>query len=218
MNEFDLANERFSSFSDEVKSFKLLLEQLKKSRNLDELSNQLPPLDYAQLNASLAYSLNTILNMYKSLNGIPSDQNDFENEERIKRYFTKVQEVILTEAEHKDNPFTVNKIHAEKIIKEELYEKIHQDDSENQHNLWKTLIEDNEKENEFEVEVEKENICIEKIKSPVKILSNQENEPENFSEKPGAAGKKSKKKTQRIALASNENVPSWRKEFDKMYQ
>ena len=62
MNDFDLANERFSSFSEEVKNFKVLLEQLKKSRNLDELSNQLPPLDYAQLNASLAYCLNTILN------------------------------------------------------------------------------------------------------------------------------------------------------------
>jgi len=62
MNESDLTNERFLSFSEEARNFKQLLEQLKKSRNLDELSNQLPPLDYAQLNASLAYSLNTILN------------------------------------------------------------------------------------------------------------------------------------------------------------
>ena len=124
----------------------------------------------------------------------------------------------MTEAEQKENPFTVNKIHAEKIIKEELYEKIHQDDSENHNHLWKTLIEDNEKENQIEniKEKEKENISIEKIKSPVKLIGNQENEPENISEK---AGKKPKKKTQRTALASNnENVPSWRKEFDKMYQ
>lgn len=59
MNESD---EKFMSFSEEARNFKQLLEQLKKSRNLDELSNQLPSLDYAQLNASLAYSLNTILN------------------------------------------------------------------------------------------------------------------------------------------------------------
>jgi len=133
----------------------------------------------------------------------------------------------LTEAEHKDDPFAINKIHAEKIIKEELYEKIHQDDTENQPNLWKTLIEDNEEEplNNVLVEKEKENINItvvpevetksnkvEKIKSPVKFpaLNDQENEPQG--------SKKSKKKTQKMPLVSNENVPSWRRELEKMYQ
>jgi len=135
----------------------------------------------------------------------------------------------LTEAEHKDDPFAINKIHAEKIIKEELYEKIHQDDTENQPNLWKALIEDNEPENAL-MEKEKENIKvdvlteIEKVKSPVKSPvqfpalheNNQENEPENPYEK--HASKKSKKKTQKIPLVSNENVPSWRRELEKMYQ
>ncbi len=133
----------------------------------------------------------------------------------------------MTEAEHKDDPFAINKIHAEKIIKEELYEKIHQDDTENQPNLWKTLIEDNEEEplNNVLVEKEKENINItvvpevetksnkvEKIKSPVKFpaLNDQENEPQG--------SKKSKKKTQKMPLVSNENVPSWRRELEKMYQ
>lgn len=135
----------------------------------------------------------------------------------------------MTEAEHKDDPFAINKIHAEKIIKEELYEKIHQDDTENQPNLWKALIEDNEEEEEPENNVlgekEKENINItvvpevetksnkvEKIKSPVKFpaLNDQENEPQG--------SKKSKKKTQKMPLVSNENVPSWRRELEKMYQ
>lgn len=135
----------------------------------------------------------------------------------------------MTEAEHKDDPFAINKIHAEKIIKEELYEKIHQDDTENQPNLWKALIEDNEEEEEPENNVlgekEKENINItvvpevetksnkvEKIKSPVRFpaLNDQENEPQG--------SKKSKKKTQKMPLVSNENVPSWRRELEKMYQ
>jgi len=60
MNEPGLTNERYLAFFEEIKSFSTLLEQLKKSRSLDDLSNNLPLIDYAQLNASLAYTLSTI--------------------------------------------------------------------------------------------------------------------------------------------------------------
>jgi len=60
MNESGQTNERYLAFLEEVKGFQALLNQLKKSRNLDELSNKLPLVDYAQLNASLAYCLNTV--------------------------------------------------------------------------------------------------------------------------------------------------------------
>lgn len=60
MTDTEQVNEKYSSFLDEAKNLKATLESLKKFNNIDELSEKLSLVDYAQLNASLAYCLNSL--------------------------------------------------------------------------------------------------------------------------------------------------------------
>ena len=61
MNDSYQTNERFQAFLEEAKSLRSTIDQLKKLKSLEEVSNKMGLLDYAQLNASLAYSLSSML-------------------------------------------------------------------------------------------------------------------------------------------------------------
>lgn len=60
MTETEQVNERYSSFLEESKGLKTIIDQLKKYENIEHLSDKLSLVDYAQLNASLAYALNSL--------------------------------------------------------------------------------------------------------------------------------------------------------------
>ncbi len=60
MSDIEQLNDKYSTFLEDSKSLKTFLESLKKYNNIDDLSDQLSLTDYAQLNASLAYCLNSL--------------------------------------------------------------------------------------------------------------------------------------------------------------
>ena len=60
MNDSIQSNEKLSGFFEEARGLQALLDQLTKFKTLDIVSNKMTPLDYAQLSASIAYSLNSL--------------------------------------------------------------------------------------------------------------------------------------------------------------
>ena len=60
MSDPETLNEKMTQFIQEFNSFKATIDQLKKFKNLDELSEKISLVEYAKLNSTLAYSLNSI--------------------------------------------------------------------------------------------------------------------------------------------------------------
>ena len=60
MSDPETLNEKITQFIQEFNSFKSTIDQLKKFKNLDELSEKISLVEYAKLNSTLAYSLNSI--------------------------------------------------------------------------------------------------------------------------------------------------------------
>ena len=60
MTDTEQLNEKYASFLEEAKGLKTILESLKKFNNIDDLADKVSLVDYAQLNASLAYCLNSL--------------------------------------------------------------------------------------------------------------------------------------------------------------
>lgn len=60
MSDTEQVNEKYTAFLEEAKGLKTTLEALKKYNNIEDLSEKLPLTDFAQLNASLAYCLNSL--------------------------------------------------------------------------------------------------------------------------------------------------------------
>lgn len=61
MNDSCQANDKLLAFLEEAKGLRSTIDQLKKLKSLEEGSNKMGLIDYAQLNASLAYSLSSLL-------------------------------------------------------------------------------------------------------------------------------------------------------------
>jgi hypothetical protein len=60
MSDTELINEKYQAFLEEARGLKNTLEALKKFNNIEDLSEKIPLTDFAQLNASLAYCLNSL--------------------------------------------------------------------------------------------------------------------------------------------------------------
>ena len=60
MTDTEQTIEKYAGFLEEAKNLKSTLEILKKYNNIEDLSSKLSLVDYAQLNASLAYCLNSL--------------------------------------------------------------------------------------------------------------------------------------------------------------
>jgi len=123
MSEPEALNEKLSQFLQDFNSLKATLDQLKKYKNLDELSEKISLVDYAKLNSALAYALNSLYYMYMKFNGIPFEDHKINQEiERIQKYVQKIQEVVLLDNEQKRNPLRVDIEAAERHIRHHLAE------------------------------------------------------------------------------------------------
>jgi len=60
MSEVESANSNFKDFIDEITKLNSTLENLKKFKSVGELEEKVSLVDYAQLNATMAYSLNSL--------------------------------------------------------------------------------------------------------------------------------------------------------------
>jgi len=60
MSETEIVNNNFKSFIEEITELKSTLDNLKKFKNVADLEDKVALADYAQLNATMAYSLNSL--------------------------------------------------------------------------------------------------------------------------------------------------------------
>ena len=60
MTDVEQTNEDFKTFVEEAKKLKELLGNLQKYKNVADLEEKVSLVDYAQLNASMAYCLNSL--------------------------------------------------------------------------------------------------------------------------------------------------------------
>lgn len=74
MSDIEQVNETFKSFISQAENLKSTLEHLKKFKNVEELQDKVALTDYAQLNASMAYSLNSL---YYSINKLSLQKPKF---------------------------------------------------------------------------------------------------------------------------------------------
>lgn len=68
MSDIEQVNENFKAFISQAENLKSTLQHLQKFKNVEELQDKLSLTDYAQLNASMAYTLNSL---YYSIHQFP---------------------------------------------------------------------------------------------------------------------------------------------------
>eukprot|EP01016_Furgasonia_blochmanni_P036332 TRINITY_DN4141_c0_g1_i1.p1 TRINITY_DN4141_c0_g1~~TRINITY_DN4141_c0_g1_i1.p1 ORF type:complete len:222 (-),score=56.34 TRINITY_DN4141_c0_g1_i1:585-1250(-) len=215
--------EKFNEDIEELnKGLDRLDEHLKliyKFKNLDELSDQISISDYAKLNTSLAYALNSLYYVYMKANAIPFEDHKINSEIRIKNYFQRVQKALSIEKPREnDNPVSINKDALRRIIQNQVSmtetnvgvavgEKGGMEEEKTQSNKASTSVEKESKQKTNNKKTAME------IEDPNKDLDALDKELENYDmsdkKKPG-------KKLHKGSLLPSGAHLTWKNQLDKI--
>eukprot|EP01138_Halocafeteria_seosinensis_P006271 gb/GECG01006412.1/.p1 GENE.gb/GECG01006412.1/~~gb/GECG01006412.1/.p1 ORF type:complete len:249 (+),score=51.47 gb/GECG01006412.1/:1-747(+) len=112
----------WSQFRREWEQLKKAIEPLQSISDLGKLSERLPTLDNARLNAIYAYAVNALIYMHLKVQGVRTVDHPIKEElERVKHYFEKISEVKKrTEREQGHSVSGLDKAASQRFIKHAL--------------------------------------------------------------------------------------------------
>ena len=92
MAEIDNLSKNLDAFNNDLDDLDNYLQKLMTLNNVDEVEEKISPIEFAELNAAVAYSINSVYYMYMKVNGIEKEDHKINVElSRVKKYISKIQ-------------------------------------------------------------------------------------------------------------------------------